>query len=265
MQLDSFRVRRVVAESHAGLAEEFLEEHVHGLKAVGVTGIIAEQDVVLQEEIVVFPSVEKNQPVLAELVISGEILAKQRASCFCDDAVFHVADNLSHLLPHTADNAPAGGLQFGQACFDDVRLLTAFKMFASLANPFLSFEDEVGKLIADLESQKFQQGKAEQQVDLNVFVILGLCQSALHDLGEQLAESDAVWSSRGAELNSRQICCAGVLANDVEQILAASLDELRAQEDIMVNVVDANRQRLHGERDVVALEFGARLFGGAER
>src|SRR6266851_3689958 len=110
MGLDSFRVRGVVAESDAGLAEEFLEERVHSLKAVGVAGIIAQQDVVLQEEIVVFPAVEKNQAVLAELIISGKILAKQCAACFCDDVVFHVADDLSHLLPDTADNAPAGGL-----------------------------------------------------------------------------------------------------------------------------------------------------------
>src|SRR5258708_9701475 len=264
MRLDSFRVRRVVTDSHTGLTKEFLEEHVHGLKAVRVTGIIAEQDVVLQEEIVVFPSVEKNQPVLAELVISGEILANQRASCVCADVVFHVADNLRHLLPHTADNAPAGGLQFGQACFDDVRLLTAFKMFASLANPFLSFEDEVGKLIADLESQKCQQGKAEQQVDLNVFVMLSLCQSALHDLGEQLAESDAVWSSRGAQLNSWQVCGAGVLANDVEKVLARPLDEPGTQENVVVDIIHADRHGAHGDGDVVALEFGARLFGEAE-
>src|SRR6266852_9408449 len=115
MGLDSFRVRGVVAESDTGLAEEFLEERVHGLKAVGVAGIIAQQDGVLQEEIVVFPAVEKNQTVLAEFVISSEILAKQCAARFCDDVVFHVANDLGHLLSHTAYNTSAGGLQFGQA------------------------------------------------------------------------------------------------------------------------------------------------------
>src|SRR5882762_4644403 len=209
MGLDSFRVRGVVAEPDTGLEEEFLEEHVHGLKAVGVAGIIAKQDVVLQEEIVVFPTIEKNQAVLAEFVISSEILAKQCAARFCDDVVFHVANDLSHLLSDTAYNTPARGLQLGQACFDDVCLLTAFKMFASLADPFLSFEDEVGKLIADLDGQEFQQPKAEQQVDLDVFVILRLRQSTLQDLGEQLAESGAVWSPRGTQLNSWQIGGAG--------------------------------------------------------
>src|SRR6267154_4066158 len=110
MGLDSFRVRGVGGISDAGLAEEFLEEVVHGLKAVGVAGIIAQQDVVLQKEIVVFPAVEKNQAVLAEFVISSEILAKQCAARFCDDVVFHVADNLGHLLSDPAYDTPAGGL-----------------------------------------------------------------------------------------------------------------------------------------------------------
>src|SRR6266436_5808846 len=265
MGLDSFRVRGVVTKSDAGLAEEFLEERVHGLKAVGVTGVIAQQDVVLQKEIVVFPAIEKNQAVLAELVVSGEILAKQRAARFCDDVVFHVANDLSHLLSDTADHASAGGLQFGQASFDAVRLLTTFKMFASFADPFLSFEDEVGKLIADLEGQKFQQAKAEQQVDLNVFVVLGLCQSTLQDLGEQLAESGAVWPTRGAQLNSRQIGGAGVLANDVEKILARPLDKFGAQKNVVVDVIHADRQGAHGDRDVIALEFRPRLFSGRKR
>ncbi len=110
MGLDSFGVRGVVTEPDAGLAEEFLEERVHGLKAVGVTSIIAQQDVVLEEEIVVFPAIEKNQAVLAEFVISSEILAKQCAARFGDDIVFHVANDLSHLLSDTAYNTSAGGL-----------------------------------------------------------------------------------------------------------------------------------------------------------
>src|SRR5258707_15304058 len=102
MGLDSFRVRGVVTEPDAGLAEEFLEERVHGLKAVGLTGIIAQQDGVLKEEIVVFSPVEKNQAVLAETIISTEILAKHRAGCFCEHVVVDVANVLSHLLPNTS-------------------------------------------------------------------------------------------------------------------------------------------------------------------
>ena len=138
-------------------------------------------------------------------------------------------------------------------------------MFASLADPFLSFEDEVGKLVADLEGQEFQQPKAEQQVDLDVFVILRVRQSTLQDLGEQLAESGTVWPPRGTQLNSWQIGGTGVLANDVEKILTRPLDKFGAQKNVVMDVIHADRQGAHGDRDVIALEFGPRFFGGGER
>jgi len=38
-----------------------------------------------------------------------------------------------------------------------VGLLAALEMLAALANPFLSFQDNVGELVADFRSQEFQQ------------------------------------------------------------------------------------------------------------
>src|SRR5260370_97339 len=169
MGLDSLCVRRVVVEVNCGLKEKFLKERVHGLKAVGVTSIISEQDVMFQKENVVFPAIEENQPVLAKFVIGSEIFAKQGAARFCDDVVFHVDHDLRHLLSHAANDAPPGGLHLRQTCFDDVRLLAALKMLAALANPFLAFENKVGKLIAHFEGQKFQQAQPEEQVDLYIF------------------------------------------------------------------------------------------------
>ena len=144
-----------MAGRNAGLAEEILEKRVHSLKAVGVTGIIAQEDVMLQKENVVLPAVEENQPVLTKLVIRSEFFAEQGAAGFCNGVVFHVGNNLRHLLPHAADYGPSRGLQFRQACFDDVGLLAALELLASLAYPFLPFKDEVGKLIAHFEGQKF--------------------------------------------------------------------------------------------------------------
>ncbi len=111
MGLDRFRVGGIMAEGDAGLAEEFLKKLVHGLKAVGVTGIVTQQDVMLEKKNIVFTAVEENQPVLAKLVIGGEIFAKESAARFCDDVVFDVDHNLRHLLAHTADHTSPGGLQ----------------------------------------------------------------------------------------------------------------------------------------------------------
>src|SRR5712692_1326598 len=146
----------------------------------------------LQKENVVFPAVEKNQPILAKLVVGGEIFTKQGAAGFGNDVVFHIGNNLRHLLSNAADDFPSARLQLGQPCFDDVRLLAALEMLAPLADPLFAFEDQVGKLIANFEGQKFQQAQPEEQVDLNIFVILGLCQRTLQNLGEHFAEARIV-------------------------------------------------------------------------
>ena len=130
----------------------------------------------LEKENVVFAAFEKNQAVLAKIVVRSEIIAEQGAAGFGDDVVFHVHDDLRDLLPNAANNDAARGLQLRQARFDDVRLLAAFEMLAALANPFLAFEDQVGKLIAHFEGEEFEQAQAEEQVDFNIFVILGLRQ-----------------------------------------------------------------------------------------
>jgi hypothetical protein len=120
-------------------------------------------------------------------------------------------------------------------------------------------------LIAHFEGQKFQQAQTEEQVDLYIFLVLGLRQRTLQQFGEQLAEGDAVWSSLGAQLDPREIGVAGALAKDVEKIIASRLDELRAQEYVVVDVIHSDRQRPHGDRDVVALEFGPDVFVCAGR
>src|SRR5260370_37369952 len=107
-----------MAGRNAGLAEEFLEKRVHGLEAVGVAGIIAQQDIMLQKENVVFPAVEENQPVLAKLVKRNEIFAKQGAAGFCDDDVLLVADKLRHLLYYAATCTPPLGLHHLHTCFN---------------------------------------------------------------------------------------------------------------------------------------------------
>src|SRR5712671_404561 len=111
MSLDSFRMRGVMGEGNAGLAEKFLKEFVGGLKAVGIADVVAQKNVVLEKENVVFAAIEENEPVLAKFVIRSEIFAKKGAAGFGNDIVFHVDNNLCDLLPHTTDDAAPGGLQ----------------------------------------------------------------------------------------------------------------------------------------------------------
>jgi hypothetical protein len=156
-------------------------------------------------------------------------------------------------------------LKLRELGFDDVGLLAALEMFAALANPFLAFEDEIGELIADFEGEKFQETQAEEQVDLDVLVKIFLGNRALHEVGEQLAESGVVRTLDGAQLGTGNIGAFGVLADEVEEVFARGLDEPGAQEHIVVDVVHADGQRPHGDGGVVALEFDLGRFCRAGR
>src|SRR5882762_4267685 len=134
-------------------------------------------------------------------------------------------------------------------------LLTAFEVLATLANPYLAFVDQIGKLIAHFIGQKFQEGQTEDQVDFDIFLVLSLGQSALEQLGEKFAKAGMVRSARVAEIHSGKERGAGALAEEIEKIVARDLDELRTQEYVVVNVIHADRQRPHGDRDVIALEI----------
>jgi len=79
--------------------------------------------------------------------------------------------------------------------------LAAFKMFATLANPFLAFENQVGELIADFEGKKFQQRQAKHQVDFAVFLEFCLRDRALHEVGKELAKGGVVWALDRTQLS----------------------------------------------------------------
>ncbi len=145
-----------------------------------------------------------------------------------------------------------------------MRLLAALEMLAALADPFLPFQDNVGELIADFRGEKFQQAQAEKEVDLDILVILGLGQGTLQKLRQQLAKRHRIRPSRGARLHAGKMHGTGALADQVEEVIAGRLDELRAEEDVVMNIVDADRQRPHGDGDAIALQVDSGPFRRAE-
>src|SRR5260370_4254257 len=200
MRLVGFGIRRIFADGQAGFPQEFVKERVHDLEAVGVAHVVAEQNVVLEKKPVIFAAIEKDQPVLQQVVKWREVLAKERAASLADDVFLRIRDHLRDLLADNANHAATRSLQFGELCLNDMGLLAALEMLAALANPFLSFENEIGKLIADFEGEKFQQSEAKKQVDLDVLVKFCLGHRALQQIGEQLAESRVIRALDGAQL-----------------------------------------------------------------
>jgi len=55
------------------------------------------------------------------------------------------------------------------------------------------------------------------------------------------------------------------MANKIEEIVASGLDEFGAQEDVVVDIVDANGERPHGKGYAVALQVDARRVGRTGR
>ena len=64
MRLIGLCKRRILPNCEPRLAKKFLKQRVHRFEAVRVTRVVPQQDVMLQEEHVIFPAVEKNNPVL---------------------------------------------------------------------------------------------------------------------------------------------------------------------------------------------------------
>jgi len=64
------------------------------------------------------------------------------------------------------------------------------------------------------------------------------------------AKTGMVRRPRVAELHTRKKVALVLLADEIEKIIARRLDKLRTQEHVVVNVVHADRQRPHGDRDV---------------
>ena len=135
-----------------------------------------------EEKDVILATIQKYQAILAKLIVGREIFAEQCAAGPGDGVILHIGDDLRHLLPDAANDRATRRLQLGQARFDDVSLLAAFEMLAALANPFLAFQNEVAELIADFEGEKLQQAQAEEQIDLDVFVIFGQRKRAVENL-----------------------------------------------------------------------------------
>ena len=150
MRLASFGDRRIRLHGDTRLPHKLLEKSVHGFETVGVAYVVPEQYVVLEEEDLVLPSVEKHDPVFQQLIDRPKIFPKQRAARFGQHVVFHFREHLLDLQAHAAYDASSRRLQFGEPRLDDVRLLAAFEVLAPLSNPLFSFEDQVSELIRNL-------------------------------------------------------------------------------------------------------------------
>ena len=84
--------------------------------------------------------------------------------------------------------------------------------------------------------------------------MLGGGQRIAQQVGEQFAEGGGIHGLAAAELDAGKEAVAGVLADQVEQVVARSLDKFGAEKNVVVDVVHANGKRTHRQGDVVAFQ-----------
>src|SRR5579885_2413068 len=238
----SFAEGGILADGQTSLAHEILEECVHHLEAVGVPDVVAEQDVVLEKVDVVLAAIEKNEAILQQVVERREVIAEERAARLGDDGLLDVNEDLRNLLANCADDRLASRLQLGEPRLNHVRGLASLEVLSALPNPFLAFQDEIGELISGLLGEELDERKPEEQIDFDIFLILGLGERTLQEVAEAFAEGAAVRPFGFAKLDSRKVRGAGVLPDQLEKIFPRPLDEFGAEEHIMVNIVNADGQ-----------------------
>src|SRR6202034_3623675 len=82
------------------LADEIEQQPIKNLEAVRIVYEVSQKNVMLQKQMIVVPSIHKQEPVLQQRINLVEILAKKRAPRFRKRALFHVAPDPAQRLAH---------------------------------------------------------------------------------------------------------------------------------------------------------------------
>ena len=266
MRFPSFaQILRVVVGQDE-LAHEIEQQRIEHLEAVRVVHEVPEQHVVLEEHVVVVPAVDEKEAVLQQIVRLAKILAEERAPRFRDRAFFHLAPDSADRVAHLANHVLSVGLGFGNLRAHHVRLLAVLEKLAAPANPVLALHQNARKLVAHFLADVLQQRKLMQNVGFDRLLKFRAGQRFLQNFGQHAAEGGVL--RRAARLlailavGQRQV---DRLPNQIEKILAAKFEELGAQIDVIMDVVDAERQLLEPDFGGVGLELHPGWMGGRWR
>ncbi len=261
-----------------GFPQEIEEHSVECLEAVLIAQVISEQDVLLEKEDVVLAAFDKGQAVVQNISSGRAFVAEQRFSGPSEAVLLDVHNRLKHMLAHGAEQIAAVGLQFGEAGLDHMGLLGAIEMRAASADPLLGFEQEIRKLRADFLREVLQQGHAEQQIDLDIFFVLGFLKPRIEKIGKLPLPGSSLGRACGFSVGlaacglppfrlravglrkKRKI---GVLADKFQQVRLGRLDKCGTQENVVMDVVHPNGQSAEGKLRRIGLQVDSR--GGTRR
>src|ERR1017187_4453816 len=105
-------IRRFTGKNH--FTEHFEKHAIDDFKAIRVTGIIPDHDVVIEEEMIVTGAFDEYQSIREHAIGAGRFFAKQRFARASDGRILQVGPNLIYLLAYLAICIPAIRLHFGK-------------------------------------------------------------------------------------------------------------------------------------------------------
>ena len=225
------------------IAQEFEQQSFKDLEAVGVAHKIAEQDVVLEEELIVLAALHKQQAVGQQIVGLAELVAEQGAARLGQDGLLKIENKLAELLAGDAIDVAAVGLKFGESSLHHLGALAALEHFAAAANPFVALLDDKSKLRGNFARQKTENGQTQQDVKFDILLEMRAVEPGLQQVTEDFAESGSFRRAQNGGIGAVKAGEIARLANQVGDITPRKFQETRAEGYIVVQVVDARRER----------------------
>ncbi len=151
------------------------------------------------------------------------------------------------VLAHLADHVLAVGLQLRDFRAQHVSLLAVLEDLAAPANVVLALDQDARELVARFLADEFQEREPVQDVWLDRLLEFRAGHRLLQHFCEDLAEG-GVFGLAGAVLAFALPVLlveqgnVNRLADQVEQVLARKLDELGAEENVIMDVVETDSQ-----------------------
>ena len=243
--------------------QEIKQQRVESLEAVLIAQISSQQNVLLEKKHVVLAALDKDQAIGQYFVSGGHFIAEQRFPRSRQAVLFDLDNHLKNVLARLAENISPVRLQFSQPGFQYVRSFAAFKMLAAAANPFFPFQHEIRELRADFLRKEFQQRDTQQQVNLNIFSEFCSLQSRLEQVREVPLPGARLRRARrfpllGLAFGLRKEHEIGVLPDELQKVRARQLDKLRAQKNVVVNIIHPNGQRAQRQLGDITLQVNPR-------
>ncbi|MGA8034382.1 MAG: hypothetical protein WA823_21210 [Candidatus Acidiferrales bacterium] len=243
-------------------ADEIEKHRVENVEAIRVVYEIAEQDVMLEEKIFIVTVFDKQEAVLQQVVCVAVFVAEKRTAGFCERAVFNFAPDFAKRFADLPEGALPVGLNVRNLGAHHVRLLTVLEVLSASANPILTLDDQAGELAVGLKREVLQKGELIQDVCLDGPRELGARERFLQNFGEQFSKG-SVFRRAGllAVFAIKEIYVDG-LAHQVAEVLFAEFGKARAQEHVIMNVVDADAESAETDFGGIRLQLHPGRMGG---